>query len=219
MLEFLRKLNPQIEIYSCFDKEFLTFGRVLEDLDVNEITAVASSIDNLESGSMYLPSYDKFEDLDIAEKIKNEYFGTLPTQIGYCWGHSNFLNATEWHTSSEINVAVTPLVLILGHVWDIADGVINSSEFKAFYLPADTAVEVYSTTLHFCPCEVCESGFGAVVALPQGTNTDLEVTSHNPMLFRKNKWIICHNENEVLKNKGVVSGIIGDNFEIKYKEK
>lgn len=216
MLEKLKKLNPEIEFYDVTDKEFASFGKILKNLDATEIIKVAEKIENPESGSSYVPSLEDFEFLSIATEIENECFGTLPTQVGYCFGHSNFLNATEWHTSSEINIAVTPLVLILGHVWDIKDGKIDSSKFKAFYLPKGTVVEVYSTSLHFCPCEVEESGFGCVVALPTGTNTDLAVKPHNPMLFRKNKWIISHVDNEALKQKGVVAGITGTNYEIKY---
>ncbi len=126
------------------------------------------------------------------------------------------LNATEWHTSSEINIAITPLVLILGHIWDIKNGKFDSSDFKAFYLPAGTIVEVYATSLHYCPCQVSDSGFGSVVGLPLGTNTDLETESENPLLFRKNKWIICHTDNEELINDGVTAGITGTNFEIKF---
>lgn len=216
MLENLKKLNPEIELYDVSDKEFAPFGRIIKSLDATEIIETAKKIPNPESGSSYLPSVEVFEFLKIASEIENEFFGSLPTQIGYCWGHSNFLNATEWHTSSEINIAVTPLVLILGHVWDIKDGKIDSSKFKAFYLPAGTVVEVYATSLHFCPCEVDEDGFGCVVGLPAGTNTDLTVNKEDPMLFRKNKWIIAHVDNEALKNKGVVAGITGTNYEIKY---
>ncbi len=217
MLENLKKLNSDIAFFDVSDDEFAPFGRILKNMDAGEIIEVAKKIPNPEgNGSMYKPSLEDFEFLDIASKIENECFGTLPTQVGYCWGHSNFLNATEWHTSSEINIAVTPLVLILGHIWDIVDGKIDSSKFKAFYLPAGTVVEVYSTSLHFCPCEVNENGFGCVVALPTGTNTDLTVKTEDPMLFRKNKWIIAHVENEALKNKGVVAGITGTNYEIKY---
>ena len=216
MLENLKKLNPNIALFDVTDKEFAPFGKILKNLDATEIIKVAEKIENPESGSSYVPSLEDFEFLSIATEIENECFGTLPTQVGYCFGHSNFLNATEWHTSSEINIAVTPLVLILGHVWDIKDGKIDSSKFKAFYLPKGTVVEVYSTSLHFCPCEVEESGFGCVVALPTGTNTDLAVKPHNPMLFRKNKWIISHVDNEALKQKGVVAGITGTNYEIKY---
>ena len=217
MLEKLKKLNSDIAFFDVSDDEFAPFGRILKNMDAGEIIEAAKKIPNPEgNGSMYKPSLEDFEFLDIASKIENECFGTLPTQVGYCWGHSNFLNATEWHTSSEINIAVTPLVLILGHIWDIKDGKIDSSKFKAFYLPAGTVVEVYSTSLHFCPCEVNENGFGCVVALPTGTNTDLTVKTEDPMLFRKNKGIIAHVENEALKNKGVVAGITGTNYEIKY---
>lgn len=216
MLETLKKLNPEIPFYSVNDSEFSSFGRIIEDLDTAEIIATAKTIKNPENGSSYQPSLEAFEKLGIAKTIADNCFGTLPTQIGYCWGHNSFLNATEWHTSSEVNIAITPLVLILGHIWDIENNRIDSSKFKAFYLPAGTAVEVYATSLHFCPCEVEKSGFGCVVALPLGTNTDLEEKTEGSLLFRKNKWIICHEQNEALKQKGVFAGISGTNFEIKY---
>lgn len=215
MLEKLRKLNPEIEFFDVTDKEFATFGRII-NLDTNEIIAEAKKIENPESGSSYLPSVEDFESLQISAQIKNEIYGTMPTQIGYCWGHNTFMNATEWHTGSEVNIAVTPLVLILGHIWDIHNGKIDSSKFKAFYLPAGTAIEVYATSLHFCPCEVEKDGFGCVVGLPEGTNTDLAEKVNDPLVFRKNKWIIAHVENETLINRGVVAGITGKNFEIKY---
>ena len=118
--------------------------------------------------------------------------------------------------SSEINIAVTPLVLILGHIWDMENGKTDSSKFTAFYLPAGTAAEVYSTTLHFCPCEAGKDGFGCVVGLPLGTNTSLETEVSDPLLFRKNKWIVAHNDNKALIERGVLPGISGENFKIKY---
>lgn len=216
MLENLKKLNSEVKFLDVNSPEFATFGRVIKTLDISEITKEAEKMENPENGSSYLPSVEAFEKLEIAKTIKNEFFGTLDSQLGYCWGHNNFLNATEWHKGSEINIAITPLVLILGHVWDIVDGKIDSSDFTAFYLPAGTVVEVYETTLHFCPCEVENSGFGCVVGLPKGTNTNLETEVENKMLFRKNKWLICHAENKALIEKGVVSGITGTNYEIKY---
>lgn len=216
MLDKLKKLNPEIEFFSVTDNEFSTFGRVINGLDIKELSQTAKKIKNPENGSSYLPSVEDFENLEIATLFKNEFYGSLPTQLGYCWGHNTLMNATEWHNANEINVAVTPLVLILGHIWDIENGKIDSSEFKAFYLPAGTVVEVYATTLHFCPCEVQKEGFGCVVGLPNGTNTNLSDKPINPLLFRKNKWILAHINNDELIKKGVVSGITGTNFEIKY---
>ena len=216
MLEKLKKLNPEIKLYDVRDKEFAPFGRIIKSLDATEIIETAKKITNPESGSSYLPFLEDFEVLKIASEIENELFGSLPTQIGYCWGHSNFLNATEWHTSSEINIAVTPLVLILGHVWDIENGKIDSSKFKAFYLPKGTAVEVYSTSLHFCPCQVSDSGFGCVVGLPLGTNTPLDAPVEDNLLFRKNKWLLAHEDNEALIGRGAAAGICGENYTVRY---
>lgn len=216
MLEKLKQLNPSIPFFDISSKEFSEYGRVLADYNVTELTAEAKKIAYPESGSSYLPSVDAFETLDVANAIKDGVFGTLPIQMGYCFGHSNILNATEWHTSSEVNLAITPLVLILGKRTDIRDGKINSADMKAFYVPAGALIEVYATTLHFCPCQVSDEGFGCVVVLPLGTNVPLDYEVSDPLLFRKNKWIIAHKENQTLIDRGVVAGIYGVNYKINY---
>lgn len=216
MLDTLKLKNPDIKLYSVNSEEFKTFGRVITGLDTSEIIKAAEKISRPAEGSAYTPSEESFEKLPTAKEIENKFFGTLPSQIGYCHGHNSLLNAAEWHMSSEINIAVTPLVLILGHIWDIENGKTDSSKFKAFYLPAGTVAEVYSTTLHFCPCEVEKGGFGCVVGLPLGTNTPLESEVSDPLLFRKNKWLIAHNDNKGLIDRGVLPGISGENFKINY---
>ena len=216
MLDNLKLKNPDIKLYSVNSEEFKTFGRVITGLDTSEIIKAAEKIIRPALGSAYTPSEESFEKLSIAKEIENKFFGTLPVQIGYCHGHNSLLNAAEWHMSSEINIAVTPLVLILGHIWDIKSGKTDSSKFTAFHLPAGTVAEVYSTTLHFCPCEVEKGGFGCVVGLPLGTNTPLETEGPDPLLFRKNKWLIAHNNNKGLIDRGVLPGISGENFKINY---
>ncbi len=216
MLEQLKRNNPMLAIYSVDSEKFRPFGRVITDVDTSAILQAAEEIAYPEEGSKYLPSVESFEALELAKKIQDECFGTLPAQVGYCWGYNRLMNATEWHTSSEINIAVTDLVLILGHVWDIRDNAIDASQFKAFYLPKGTAVEVYATSLHYCPCQVHDSGFGCVVGLPQGTNVSLPEQEHDPLLFSRNKWLIAHNDNARLRDRGAVVGISGPNYEIKY---
>lgn len=216
MLEELRKKNPGIRLYSIYDKEFAEYGRIVEGLDTTEILGIAAEIQNPKEGSAYVPTEEKFQVLKIAEEISCKIFGEMPTQIGYCWGYSNCLNGAEWHTSSELNIAITPLVLFLGKRQDIRNQTIDSSFFQAFYVPKGTVLEIYATTLHFCPCEVQREGFGCVVALPCGTNVPLEEKAEDPLLFRKNKWILSHVDNEALINRGVVPGIAGTNYEMKY---
>ncbi|MBQ4116452.1 MAG: DUF4867 family protein [Clostridia bacterium] len=215
MLNILNNKNDY-KIYSVTDKEFTSYGRIVKDIDAGEIIKVAKTIELPAEGSMYVASEPKFEALEIKHEIEDKLYGTLPTQIGYCWGHSNFLNAAEWHTSSEVNIAINDLVLFLAHTYEMEDGKIDSSAFKAFLVPAGTVIEVYATSLHFCPCEVSKDGFGCVVGLPTETNTNLEKTVNTPFLFRKNKWIVSHNDNGALIARGVQKGISGTNFELKY---
>jgi len=132
MIDNIKKLNPNLEIYSVHSAEFSEFGRVIDDIDTTEIVAVGKKAVLPETGSKYEASYADFEKLSIAKEIQEKLFGQLPSQLGYCYGHSNMLNALEWHTSSEINIAVTPLVLILGRRQDIVNGKIDSSKTKAF---------------------------------------------------------------------------------------
>lgn len=214
MLNKLKELNPEIDFFSVYDSEFKSYGKIL-DLNTDEIVKVAEKFEMPEN-VIYMPSTEEFEALDIAKILKNETFGTLPTETGYCYGHSKMLNATEWHTSSEINIAATDLVLILGHVWDIEDNKIDSSLFKAFYVPEGTAIEVFATTLHYCPCQVSDAGFRCVVSLPKGTNTALETNLMDKKITAKNKWLIAHVDNEAKIKQGAVAGITGINYEIKY---
>lgn len=216
MLEYLKSKNLDIEIFDVKSEEFNSFGRIIENLDISEIISVAKTIKNSNEGSNYKPSVDAFEKLDIAQKISIEFFGEMETQVGYCWGYNNFFNATEWHTSSEINIAVTDLLIIVGHLWDVKDNTIDISSFKAFYVPAGTVLECFATTLHYGPCEVQKDGFGWVVALPKGTNTQLEGEYEDKLLWAKNKWLISHIDNKELINDGAVAGVTGTNIEIKY---
>lgn len=215
-LKELQDKNPQLPIYGVDEEAFAEYGRRITDMDVTEIIAAGKQIAFPGEGSIYEPSTPAFEALPVAEQIRKECFGELPTQVGYCYGHNQLLNGWEWHTSSEINIAVTDMVLILAKRSDYGDGRIASDTAKAFFLKEGDIVEIYATSLHFCPCEVAENGFGCVVALPAGTNLPLEEKAEEPLIFRKNKWLLAHVENAGLIAKGVVPGIVGPNFAIKY---
>lgn len=216
MLNNLKLKNPELEIFDVKSDEFSTYGRIIDGIDIAEIIVKAKKIDNSGKGSNYEPSVEAFEKLAIAGKIKTKFFGESRIQVGYCWGNNNYFDATEWHTSSEINIAVTDLVIIVGHVWDVKNNAIDTSMFKAFYVPAGTVLECYATTLHYGPCEVQKDGFGWVVALPKGTNTELDGEYEDKLLWAKNKWLIAHVDNTELVSEGAVAGVTGTNFEIKY---
>ena len=149
---------------------------------------------------------------DVMSKV---VYGDMPVQIGYCNGHNQKLNAVEYHRSSEINVAATDMILLLGKQQDIKeDYTYDTAEIEAFLVPAGMAVEVYATTLHYAPCGVNNSGFRCAVVLPKGTNYDVKRqknTGEDRLLAATNKWLIAHKEAHI---DGAFEGLIGENPEV-----
>ena len=140
----------------------------------------------------------------------------MPVQIGYCNGHNHKLNALEYHRSSEINVAATDAILLVGHQQDITpEFTYDTSLVEAFLLPKGTAVEVYATTLHYAPCSVGEQGFQVGIILPRGTNYPLEMTHEgweDSLLAATNKWLIGHPEGGLPEGSHI--GLIGENITV-----
>lgn len=204
-----------MKIQKVTDPAFRKYGQVLEGYDFTGLikemkhTPVPEDV-------IYVPSVEDLEALDIMKDLQNKGYGGLPIQIGYCNGHNKKLNAVEYHRNSEINVAVTDLVLLIGHQQDIEpDHTYDTSKIEAFLVPAGTGIEVYATTLHYAPCHVNEGGFQCVVVLPKGTNTDLtfqtEKTGEDSLMTAKNKWLIAH---EDAKIAGAFNGLKGENITI-----
>ena len=204
-----------MKIQKVTDPAFRKYGQVLEGYDFTGLikemkhTPVPEDV-------IYVPSVEELEALDIMKDLQNKGYGGLPVQIGYCNGHNKKLNAVEYHRNSEINVAVTDLVLLIGHQQDIEpDHTYDTSKSEAFLVPAGTGIEVYATTLHYAPCHVNEGGFQCVVVLPKGTNTDLtfqtEKMGEDSLMTAKNKWLIAH---EDAKIAGAFNGLKGENITI-----
>ena len=204
-----------MKIQKVTDPAFRKYGQVLEGYDFTGLikemkhTPVPEDV-------IYVPSVEELEALDIMKDLQNKGYGGLPIQIGYCNGHNKKLNAVEYHRNSEINVAVTDLVLLIGHQQDIEpDHTYDTSTIEAFLVRAGTGIEVYATTLHCAPCHVNEGGFQCVVVLPKGTNTDLtfqtEKTGEDSLMTAKNKWLIAH---EDAKIAGAFNGLKGENITI-----
>ena len=100
-----------------------------------------------------------------------------------------------------------------GEEQDIENGKYDTSKVEAFLVPAGTVIEVYATTLHYAPCNANDGGFKCVVALPKGTNTDIEKrapkTEEDKMLFARNKWLLMHPE---AAEEGQYVGLVGENI-------
>ena len=198
------------------DVKFKKYGRVVKDVDFKELIEEMKKTPCPED-VVYVASVPELEALPVFYELVERTYGEMPVQIGYCNGKNKLLNALEYHRSSEIDVAVSDLVLMLGKRADITeDFQYDSANVEAFLVPAGTAVEVFADTLHYAPCNTEESGFRMVVILPNGTNLDLmkkheNATDEEKLLFGTNKWVIAHPDAKI---EGAFNGIIGENLKL-----
>ena len=154
----------------------------------------------------------------------------MPVQAGFCNGRNSTYNGFEWHKGSEINIAATDFLLVLGLFQQIQEGNrFDNRDAKVFFVPRGTAIEMYQTTLHLSPLKVTDAGFKAIVVLPRGTNTPLTQSEkesrdraflagdrEQQLLLQRNKWVIAHPQREALIRQGAFPGIVGENKELFY---
>ena len=139
----------------------------------------------------------------------------MPIQIGYVGRKNKILNCLEYHKSSEFNIALDDVVLVLGKQSEILDGKFDTSLCKAFLVPAGCGVELYATTLHYAPMNVAENGYRVACVLPFGTNgkaPQIEILNdEDKMCAGSNKWLMAHPESSEAGN-GMYVGLIGENI-------
>lgn len=206
-----------VRIQELTGESFCRYGRILKEYDMSELFH-AMEATPLPEGVIYVPSDAELERLPVFEELTEQFGGGLPVQLGYCNGHNHKLNALEYHRTSELNVAVTDMVLLVGAQQDVEeDNTYDTSKAEAFLVPAGTVLEMYATTLHYAPCSVEGRGFRCVVVLPRGTNLELDKmapkTSEGRLLFAKNKWLIAHEESG-LESDGAFIGLKGENLTV-----
>ena len=197
------------------DASFGKYGRVLTGYDTTAIVETMGCTP-LPEDVIYVASAKELEALPIAEEFKNRAFGGMPIQLGFCNGDNKALNAVEYHRDSEVIVAATDIILLVGMQQDIQDGfTYDTSLIEAFYMEAGMVVEIYATTLHYAPCSAQEGGFRSVVVLPKGTNTPLtfepKKCGEDALITHCNKWLIAHPDAQI---EGAFVGLVGENITV-----
>jgi hypothetical protein len=205
----------QMKLHSVTEEKFRKYGKVIRDIDFTELVAAMANTP-CPDGVVYVPGDAALEALPIRQILSDKLYGELPVQIGYCNGHNSMLNALEYHSSSEINIAASDAVLIVGNLWDVTDDLTyDTARLEAFLLPAGTGVELYATTLHYAPCGANKAGFRVAIVLPEGTNYDLKNKhegGEDAHLTATNKWLLGHPEGGL--PEGSPMGLIGKNLNV-----
>ena len=205
-----------MEIKKVTDDAFSAYGKVLEGYDFSELLEVMKDTPLPEDEVVYVPGVKAMEEATVSERLKKSAYGGLPIQVGYCNGHNLKLNALEYHRSSEVDIAASDLILLLGRQQDIQeDYTYDTAKVEGFFVPAKTAVELYATTLHYAPCQASEACFRCVIVLPEGTNHELDFSvaseGEEKLMTAKNKWLIAH---EDAKIGGAFCGLKGENISL-----
>jgi len=202
-----------ILVKNVTEDAFGKYGRIMSGYDISQLLEKMEDTPFPEE-VIYIPSDHLLEELPIFKVICESIFGDMPIQIGYCNGHNQLLNGLEYHRSSEINIAVTDMILLLGSLQDISkDFTYNTSHVEAFFIPQGVMIECYATTLHYAPCGTDGNGFKSVVVLPKGTNLEMngfnKTVKEDELLVAKNKWLIAHKDANI---EGAFVGLIGENI-------
>lgn len=204
-----------MKILEVTDSAFSRYGRVIKDIDFSGLLARMEETP-VPEGVAYEPSVDILESEPVFEELRVKTYGELPIQAGYCNGHNRKLNALEYHRSSEIDIAVNDLAVMLGSRQDITeDFTYDTARVEVFRIPAGTAVELYATTLHYAPCHLEDKGFRCVIVLPRDTNLELDALhqgNEDGHLTAKNKWLLGHPEGGL--PEGSPMGLVGENLSL-----
>lgn len=204
-------------IHSVTDASFSTYGKVLSGYDFDALLKKMAHTPLPMDRAIYVASDEELESLPVRRELSLRGYGGLPIEIGYCNGNNHKLNAIEYHRSSEIDIAVNDLILLLGKQQDIReDYTYDTANMEAYLLPAGTAVELYATTLHYAPCSAGqEEGFRCVIVLPKDTNAELpgsaDAAGEDRLIAAKNKWLIAHPKAGI---EGAFCGLQGENITV-----
>lgn len=202
-------------------RAFKPFGRVIKGYYLRSLIEEMEKTECPSDRVVYEPSVRSLETLKINRQFSEEAYGGMPIQIGYCNGRNHLLNAVEYHRDSELNLACTDMILLVGKRQDIGrDYTYDTGKMQAFLVKKGTLVEIYSTTLHYAPISAGEhENFRCVVVLPRGTNEPLPAcrgkahTKEDQLLTHVNKWLIAHPES-CLDKDGAFVGLKGENIRL-----
>lgn len=209
-----------MKIQSVFDAAFAPYGKVIKGIDTKELAEAMEKTPCPDGGTVYVASDPALEALPVFGVLADQIYGGMPIEIGYCNGDNHVMNCLEYHRDSEVNLACTDLILLLGKEGDIdfEKYEYDTAKVEAFLAPKGTLIEVYGTSLHYAPINA-GGKFRCVVVLPRGTNLELKFkpdpAGESRLLTATNKWLLPHKDSPEAK-AGAVVALTGENHTVNY---
>lgn len=218
-LEDFQKKNPDYKILSIDDPDFKKYGKVYTKYDISEVKDYMDKNVKISSPSnFYIPSNKDLEKIPAIQEMGKDIYAFMPIEAGECTGQSTNFSAIEYHQGSETNIMLTDVIMVLGQrsTLDTKGEYSPSEDGQIFFVPAGTVVEFYSTTLHYAPIKVHDSGFSIIVILIKGSNEELpaDFKSDNKRIVKQNKFQLVDPSRKDKIAIGVEVGLTGKMIEM-----
>lgn len=215
--------NVKYDIKQIDDPSFKQYGTIWNGFDITELeTFCQKNVKIDQQKNFYTPSNPELEKIALFREISNEVYAGMPIEAGECTGQTRDFTAVEYHQGSEVNIALTDVVMVLAHraILEEKGSIDPRKDAKLFFVPAGTVFEMYSDTLHYSPIKVHHSGFEVIVVLPAGSNQPLpeKFSAQNKRIVKKNKFQLVHACREDKIKAGAQIGVTGDLIEIEQIE-
>ncbi|KRK98365.1 DUF4867 family protein [Companilactobacillus futsaii] len=214
-----QKKNPDYKILSIDDPDFKKYGKVYTKYDISEVKDYMDKNVKISSPSnFYTPSNKDLEKIPAIQEMGKDIYAFMPIEAGECTGQSTNFSAIEYHQGSETNIMLTDVIMVLGQrsTLDTKGEYSPSEDGQIFFVPAGTVVEFYSTTLHYAPIKVHDSGFSIIVILIKGSNEELpaDFKSDNKRIVKQNKFQLVDPSRKDKIAIGVEVGLTGKLIEM-----
>lgn len=194
------------------DNIFKEYAKVI-NIDVEDLLEAMKNDDIESNYTNYIPSDTTLENHQKVQEISKIVYSEEEFIAGKCFGRSHDILGLEYHNSSEVLLALTDFIYVVGHRWDMEGNYYDSKNLEAFLIPKGTVIEVYSTTLHYNLLNANDTPYYAICILPKGTGDPLKY-GRNGILKKRNKWFIAHASNIAKIQDGDFAGLTGEVFRL-----
>ena len=118
-----------MKIQSVKDDAFKPYGRIVDGYDYKLLLErLESETEKPADGVIYEPTCKALEDTPAFAQLRDNCYGGMPIEIGYCNGTNTKLNCFEYHRDNEINIAADDAILLVAKLQDGDKGILDSSQ-------------------------------------------------------------------------------------------
>ena len=148
MIRSLQEMNPNVKIHDVGEKGFSRYGWILsyDASAVIDHLAKEEAVFSKLPKARYVTDRADLHDFPLFSTIQKEIYGELAIQVGVVQGRNQYATGTEFHQGSEVNIAVTDCLLVLGdRALLVANGSVDISQMEVYFVKKGTVFSGYKS--------------------------------------------------------------------------